>query len=215
MKLISTFIAKKALAVMLVILMVVFTNRLLASPVAEFRVFWNKVEATVVDDNTVVLTWNVTEYNNKTFVVQHSTDGIKWEDIAIVQSKNSAESMTDYSYTHRTKLIGKQYYRLKDIDIDISYTSYSPIKTLMLKSNKQDITIWPNPATDHILIENNDKSNLYTKATIFNLTGKVMLEKKLNNDTNEITINELSPGTYIVKLENSKGISQSQKFVKQ
>jgi len=215
MKLISTFNAKKTLTVMLVILMAVFTNTLLASPVAEFRVFWNKVEATVTKDNTVILTWNVTEYNNKTFVVQHSVDGVHWEDIAIIQSKNSAESMTDYSYTHRNNLSGKQYYRLKDIDIDISSSSFSPVKTLMLKNDNQGITVWPNPATDHIVIENNDHSNLYTKATIFNLAGKMILERKLGSEVNAIAINELSAGTYIVKIENSKGVFQSQKIVKQ
>jgi len=215
MKLISTFITKKALAATLLILMVAVTNARLTSLNNKFRVFWNKFEATASTDNTVILTWNVTEYNNKTFLVQHSVDGINWEDIAIIQSKNSAQSMTDYSYTHKNKLNGKQYYRLMDIDIDLSYTSFSPVKTLTLKNTNQGITIWPNPAADHIVIENDDKSNLYTKATIFNLTGKMMIEKTLSSDGNEISINELSPGTYIVKLENNKGVSHSQKIVKQ
>ena len=85
----------------------------------------------------------------------------------------------------------------------------------MLKNEEPGIAVWPNPATDHILIENNDDSNLFTKATIFNLTGKVMLERKLAANSNEISINELSVGTYIVKIENSKGTFQTQKIVKQ
>ena len=211
MRLISIF-TKKALAATLLILMLTITNDLLASP---FRVFWNKFEATIANDNTVVLTWNVTEYNNKNFVVQHSVDGTKWETIAIIQSQNSAESMTDYSYTHKNKLTGKQYYRLKDIDVDISYTSFSPIKTLVLKDDKQVVAIWPNPATDRITIANNNNGDTYTNAKIFNLAGKMMTEKKLESHTNEISINELPAGTYIVKLENNKGTSFNQKIVKQ
>ena len=213
MKLISTFIAKKTLAVTLLILMVSLTD-VSASPTREFRVFWNRVEASITKDNTVILTWNVTEYNNKTFIVQHSVDGIKWEDIALVQSQDSHESMTDYSYTHKNKLTGKQYYRIKDIDIDVSSSSLSPVKILILKSDHPVVAVWPNPATDHILIENSGNNN-YTKATIYNLTGKVMIESNLGAEVNNISINELSAGTYIVKIQNSKGDSQSQKIIKQ
>jgi hypothetical protein len=215
MKLISTFFTKKTQAVALLILMGTFTNAHQASAADLRRVFWNKFEAVVKGDNTVVLTWNVTEYNNKSFRVQHSVDGTNWEDIAIVQSKNSAESMTDYSYTHINKLHGKQFYRLQDIDVDLGSTGPSPVRTLILKIDNQAITIWPNPASDHILIANNDKGDLYTKARIFDLTGKVVTESNLKPNVNEIAINKLPAGTYIVKIENSKGTSYSQKIAKQ
>jgi hypothetical protein len=193
----------------------VLSTLILTATVAEARVFWNKVEATVSNDGVVTLTWNVTEYNNKHFHVQHSVDGTKWETLTVVESKNSHESMTDYTYSHKNRLQGKQYYRLKDTDIDISYTSFSPIKTLVLKTEKQGMSVWPNPATDRIVIENNDNSNIYTKATIFNLTGKVVLEVKLNDTISEIPVSGLSAGTYVVRIETIKGTSQSRKFVKQ
>jgi mRNA-degrading endonuclease HigB of HigAB toxin-antitoxin module len=215
MKLISAFFTKKTPAVALVALMVMFTNALFASPNDIRRVFWNKFDATLKENNAVVLTWNVTEYNNKSFVVQHSVDGTEWETIALVQSHNSAESMTDYSYTHSNKLGGKQFYRLQDIDVDHGSTGYSPVRTLILKNDKQSVTIWPNPATDQILIANNDNSDMYTKARIFDLAGKVVTERKLNPNVNEIAVNELPSGIYIVKIENIKGASYSQKIVKQ
>jgi hypothetical protein len=142
-------------------------------------------------------------------------DGTNWKDIAVVQSQNSAESMTDYSYTHSNKLRGKQFYRLQDTDVDHGSTGPSPVRTLILKNDNQAITIWPNPATDHILIANKENGDLYTNTRIFDMTGKVMTERKLNPGINEIAINELPAGTYIVKIENSKGASYSQKIVKQ
>ena len=205
MKLISPILTKKLLITSFFMLMITFVNA---------RVFWNKFDVGVNNDNTVVLTWNVTEYNNKSFIVQHSINGNDWEDIAIVQSKNSAESMTDYSFTHRNKLSGKQFYRLKDIDIDTKATGVSPIKTLMLENNKQAVTIWPNPATNHIQIAN-DNNAAYTNAKVIDLTGKTMIEKKLDANINEITVSELPTGIYIVKIENNKGQSHMQKIVKQ
>ena len=215
MKLISTLFTKQTSLVALFMFMVTFTNARLATSAANFRVFWNKFEVTKTNDNTVVLTWNVTEYNNKTFSVQHSVDGLKWEEIALIQSKNSAESITNYSYTHTNKLNGKQFYRLLDIDVDRGSTGFSPVKSLVLKNDKQAIAIWPNPATDHIVITNTDNNDMYTKARIFDLTGKVMSEMKLVSNTNKIAINELPTGTYIVKIENTNGTSYSQKIVKQ
>jgi Secretion system C-terminal sorting domain len=215
MKLISTLFTKKTQAVALLMLMIMFANARTTSTTEMRRVFWNKFEAIVTNENTVVLTWNVTEYNNKSFIVQHSVDGIKWEDIAFVQSQNSAQSMTDYTYTHNNKLRGKQFHRLQDLDIDSRTTGFSPVKTLILSNDKLVIAIWPNPATDHIVVANSKASDVYTKVKLFDLAGKVVSEKKLGPDINEIAINELTPGTYIVKLETSKGTSCSQKIVKQ
>src|SRR5690349_13198969 len=116
MKLVSGFNPKKGFVAAALVLM---------ASIADARVFWNKVEATSNSEGLVTLTWNVTEYNNKQFEVQHSTDGIKWEIIGIVASHNSPQSMTDYTYSYKNRQGGKQYYRLKDIDVDISYSSFS------------------------------------------------------------------------------------------
>jgi hypothetical protein len=214
MKLISIYRTKKTMALGLLMLTAIITYGRITSPTDTRRVFWNKFDVIVNSDNTVVLTWNVTEYNNKSFVVQHSVDGTDWEDIALVQSQNSPQSITDYSYKHNNKLSGKQFYRLKDIDVDLGSTGFSPVKTLILKKDRQVVAIWPNPVTTQILISN-DKVNQYTKAKVFDLTGKIMLEKTLESDVTSIPVNELPAGTYIVKIENTKGIAYSQKIVKQ
>lgn len=206
MRLISEFTSKKALVVSMLILVSTITNA---------RVFWNKVEATITNEGIVTLSWNVTEYNNKHFEVQHSVDGTKWEILGIVESKNSPQSMTDYTFTHKNKLSGKQYYRIKDTDIDVNASSFSPIKTVLLKTVNAGISVWPNPATNRILVQTNDNGVVYAKATIVNLTGRVMLERKLATDVTEIQINDLGAGTYIVKLETLAGTSISRKFIKQ
>jgi hypothetical protein len=214
MHLISTFCLKRATAVGLLLVMMTFTYARSSAPVDTRRVFWNKFEVIETNNNTIVLTWNVTEYNNRSFIVQHSVNGTQWEDIALVQSKNSAESMTDYSYKHINKLGGKQFYRLKDIDVDYGTTGFSPVKTLIRKNAMQVVAIWPNPVTNLILISN-DNSNPYTKAKVFDLTGKVMMERKLEPDVTEIPVTELAAGTYIIKIENNTGAAYTQKIVKQ
>jgi len=207
MKLISTLIAKKTLTVALLMMMATIVNG---------RVFWNKFDVNVTNDKTVVLTWNVTEYNNKSFHIQVSPNGTDWQDIALVPSKNSAESMVDYSFTHSNKQSGKQFYRISELDVDVNSTGFSPIRTLILQNEKQPvISIWPNPATSHVVISGSDNENIYTQARIFDLAGKKVADKKLDGHSNKIAINELPAGTYIVQIENNAGSKYSQKIIKQ
>ena len=91
----------------------------------------------------------------------------------------------------------------------------SPIITLQLQNDKPVITVWPNPATSQIVIANNDKENIYTRASIFDLTGKIMMETKLETNSTKIAIDKFPPGVYIVKLEGDKETAYTQKFIKQ
>lgn len=183
-------------------------------------VFWNVFTAEV-KNNSIVLKWVVTEYNNKAFYIQHSLNGSDWKDIDSINSKKSALSLDDYSYTHKNNVDGRQYYRLRHISGDLTQTGYSEVVTVMLRKEnqnkvKQGISFSPNPATDQVRIINEEGSDMfYSKATIFDLSGKIVAEKKLDSHTNTITIKELPVGIYLVRAEHSDGSSISQKIVKQ
>ena len=214
MKLNSTLFVMKTLAAVLLMLTTTFTYGRISDLNAP-PVFWNIFDAVVKKGNTVELSWVVTEYNNKSFYIQHSLNGSDWKDVAHVPSKNSPESLEDYSYTHNNNLSGKQYYRIKQVDISIDRTGYSKIITVELKSNK-DVIIWPNPATDQIRIVNSSTGkDLYTNAKIFDLSGRMRVEKKLQPDINTIGISELPTGTYLVRIESNDGAIHNQKFIKQ
>jgi hypothetical protein len=216
MKLISVFFVRnifKAMTAVLLMLTTIFTYGRV-SPVSAPPVFWNIFHAIVKKDNAVLLSWVVTEYNNKSFYIQHSVNGSDWKDVAHIPSKNSPESLEDYSYTHINNLNGKQYYRIKQVDINIDRTGYSKVITVELKSDK-DIIIWPNPVTDQIRIINNSTNSVATKAQVFDLSGRMMAEKKLQPDINMIPANELPAGTYLVRIEYNNGLIYNQKIIKQ
>jgi Secretion system C-terminal sorting domain len=215
MKFISGFSSKKMLSVGLLVLTVSITHAAVFSRYDVKKVFWNKFEASVKRGNVVVLTWNVTEYNNKNFLVQYSINGSDWVDIELIESQNSKESMTDYSYEHKTNYKGRQYYRLRALDVDNKSKSISPVIAVVLGDDQQTVTIWPNPATSYIVINNADKGNMYSKALIFDVNGKIVTESKLDPDFTKIAVNDLPAGAYIVKIENEKGTAVTQKFIKQ
>lgn len=168
-----------------------------------------------------MLKWIVTEYNNKGFYIQHSLNGSDWKDIDSISSKNSALTLDEYFYSHKNTLDGRQYYRLKHISGDLTQTGYSEVVTVMLRKEKQNIvkqviSFSPNPATDQVRIINEDGSNkIYSKAKIFDLSGKKVADKKLESHTNTIIITELPAGIYLIRAECNDGTSLSQKIIKQ
>lgn len=175
---------------------------------------WNKFEATVSNNNIIKLEWQVTEENGNGFYIEHSLDGSKWEDIAFIPSKHE-ELNPVYSYFHNNNLNGKQYYRIRQVDAD-GKKNYSEIRIVTLQNSNKNISVWPNPATDQIRIAKDaDDKNSFSKAQVFDLSGRMLLENKLQSDMSTINVSMLPKGTYIVRVQTNNGIVYNQKISKQ
>jgi hypothetical protein len=185
-------------------------------PAGVLPVSWVSFDATVKNSNHVSLKWEVIEDNqNKGFYVQHSLNGNDWEDIAFVQSKNIPESIQQYLYSHSNNLNGKQYYRIKQVDLN-NKISYSEVRVVTLNNSTQTITVWPNPAIDQVRIAAGTGNNsLLAKAQVFDLSGKMLAEKKLNGSTATISVTDLPAGTYLIRVQDNNGASFNQKIIKQ
>lgn len=66
-----------------------------------------------------------------------------------------------------------------------------------------EMEIYPNPALDKIYIDFADKKKL--KMQVYNIVGECVLQKNLNNNTNEVDISSLAKGIYILKFTSPKG----------
>ncbi|MBL7739370.1 MAG: T9SS type A sorting domain-containing protein [Chitinophagaceae bacterium] len=183
-------------------------------------VFWNVFKATAQKDQ-VTLTWIVTEYNNKVFYIQHSLNATDWTTIDSVETKNSPLTLDEYNYTCTNKQEGRHYYRVKQVDIDLVKDGYSEVVTVVLKktreSNQQPgIALWPNPATDQLrVINENDKQAYYSKAFIYDLSGKKIAEKRAGDHTNVFSVKDLPAGIYLVQVQNDDGTYFTRKMIKQ
>jgi Pregnancy-associated plasma protein-A/Secretion system C-terminal sorting domain len=76
---------------------------------------------------------------------------------------------------------------------------------LPLDSNRQlppvMVKVFPNPAAGFVNISSSDAGYLPGKTLrIFNLQGKQMLQQQLTKSTNKIVIEQLLPGTYILRI---------------
>ena len=96
-----------------------------------------------------------------------------------------------------------------------SGTIFKIIDTSLSNSefDKMGFSLYPNPAKGLFTIKSSDE-NLATKIDLFDLSGKLLLTKKLeNNPENTIATTSLSKGMYLVTLETKNGTSYTTKLI--
>ncbi len=146
------------------------------------------------DAEAVNLTWTTAmEKNALHFEIRRSTDGKKFEQIATVGAKGNSDSPVNYSFRDAKPASGTNYYQLKSVDRDGTFTT-SIIVAVQFDLSKTEITIMANSANQTI------KVNVYspvTKAASFavvDVSGKVLLRVKnislqKGNNALEYTLN--------------------------
>lgn len=83
----------------------------------------------------------------------------------------------------------------------------------MEEGSKEGFKMYPNPATDMVLVECSPVSGI--KVEIQDLLGEVISETPLKGDPTAISIENLSPGVYLVNIKNAGNLVHRQKLVKQ
>jgi hypothetical protein len=165
-------------------------------------------------DNDVLLRWStLSELNNDFFSVEYSTNAYNYSEIGVVFGQGNSNIKHDYSFLHKNIDNPFNYYRLKQIDYDGSF-SYS--KTILVEADKgRNDNIRIQLSQDNYLYvwgTNNEINNYY----ISDILGRTLIKGTTNsfNDEAYHTINtsELTAGTYIIVFYN-KTDKQSFKFI--
>lgn len=82
----------------------------------------------------------------------------------------------------------------------------------IVKDSQKDekITIYPNPARDHIVIEGmNEAVNIQ----IVNMSGQALLTEGSQSSSKQISLERFSPGMYLVYIRNEAGTLLEQKKI--
>ena len=150
------------------------------------------------------LTWyTLNEQGNKDFKIEHSTDNINWKEIGRVSSLapdgNSSQKL-QYSFIHKRPAIGKNNYRLKQIDFDETIT-YSKIVTATLNA-KNKIIVYPNPSKGQINIAGTGKGDVIQ---VYNPYGQLVLNKTAYLNIEHINLESQLPGIYTIKITKVRG----------
>lgn len=153
-----------------------------------------------LSNNTVDFYWaTASEKNAKHFETQVSFDGIHFNTMQKVEANGTTSERHNYSTTVSSEKfpVDLVYFRLKMVDNDASY-QYSNVVSLLLESNAETLTVYPNPASEYITISGNFKS-----AVVVDRSGRNVAVQPMS--ANMLNIAGLSVGTYYVVVTTDNG----------
>ena len=174
------------------------------------------VSAQLLLNNTVSVTWEAaTDRSHDHFEVERSTDGTHFAGIGTVRGGSSP-----YSFIDTKPVIGRNYYRIKGVDID-GKPSYSKVVDIVYAPRSLNVLVYPNPVRDVLDIKlYDDRAPEILDIIISDVQGRVICRRAMQaqNGANETKINvqSLVPQVYILKIADRAGVNVSiQKFIKQ
>lgn len=133
------------------------------------------------------------------FIVERSVDGSTWTSINELRAIDGISLYRDIDLSPQSKT---NYYRLKMFDKN-NIVNYSAVQKIYIPSKNDLVKIYPNPAHKKIIITG--KISSFTTLSLYDLSGKLLWEKRLitNHTTVEIDLPDLSRGIYILKVEDA------------
>lgn len=150
----------------------------------------------------VKISWSVaSQKNNDHFSIDRSEDGINFETIGIVKGEGTSSVQKSYSYTDDRPIGGLSYYRLKQTDYDGSETTYK-LSSVSCEASDQGIVVYPNPNSGAFTLEG---AKLYSDVIIYDRFGRKVYEQKNILAKEEIHLNDLPEGVYVVMVVDSTG----------
>ncbi len=157
------------------------------------------------DNGINVLQWSTaSEKNNDYFEIERSVDNAEtFEVIGRIEGKGTSQVLSSYRFDDREAKVGKNYYRLRQVDFDGTF-AYHPdlvVLTLEFVEDLLDFDAFPNPTTDQVvnlkIFKNNSES---VKIRFFDVNGKVCLIEENAFPEVQFKTESLSPGVYIIEV---------------
>ncbi len=150
-----------------------------------------------------ILSWSTQqESNSRHFVIERSNDGRKFSDIGKVAAAGNSNSKRNYFFTDNHPLKGINYYRLRSVDNDNLF-KLSSVRSIR-NEGLADITIYPNPVRERLLININSDKPAKGQMVISDVSGKILYTGiiKVGQGTTAlpVAVDGFAPGTYILKV---------------
>lgn len=177
-----------------------------------------------VINGQVTLKWETaTETNNSGFTVQRSKDNNKFIDLTFIKGKGTSTTQSSYSFTDKSSLSGKYYYRLKQIDYGGAFTYSNTLEVdLGLPKEYSLYQNFPNPfnpsTTIRFALPVNSKVNL----KLYNALGQEVasiLNTELEAGIHQTVFDasQLSSGVYFYMLkvqgENGSNFTSTKRMI--
>ena len=144
--------------------------------------------------NGVNLSWKSANEKNVDYIEIWRKEKLgNAKSIIKVKPYNNESSTNNYSYTDRTATNDEQYYQLKIVDLDGTFsTSDFVVVPKMVKAD--DVLVFPNPANNYIYVKLEQKQLI----RIYNSLGK-LCQQAFVNEQDAVDISKLPNGVYYLR----------------
>lgn len=165
----------------------------------------------------VALNWvTVEEVNASHFIIQRSQNATFWVDVISVNAKGGAATKTKYESFDDNPIIGKSYYRLKQVDNNNDHT-YSLVRVVDINSDEK-FDIFPNPGKDIVNVQLVTDEEAEIEIKLKSIDGRVVLGQSLKTQagTNliQMDVREIAIGVYDLNVYKNGSLLNSNKFLK-
>jgi hypothetical protein len=169
------------------------------------------ITASLADKTSAIVKWVVATptVNSNKFEVEFSSDGKNWTKIGEIKISNTNQG--NYSFLHTNIQAGNIYYRIKETDIDGAWV-YSNIVLLHNKNTSANFVVFPNPASDFIIITAPANGTGKTQIILYDAAGKKLYISMMTAASKEINTGSLPDGIYVLKIV-SEEMSTTQKIM--
>lgn len=151
--------------------------------------------------NNAVLTWQTaSEKDNDFFAIERSFDGQNFTEIGRVKGNGTTAMPMQYGFTDKDLSTGTFYYRLRQVDVN-QESKYTKIQSINIQDGTKRVSIFPNPTSDRIFIQNASSTE---GGVLTDNLGRTVESFKVV--PSEIDLSGLSAGIYVLKIgaENFK-----------
>ena len=159
-------------------------------------------------DSKVLIAWaTATEINNAGFSIERSADNKKFSAVTFIKGQGTSTEKSYYSYTDKSVLSGKYYYRLKQVDFDGTSQYLKSVEIdLGIPKNYSLEQNYPNPFNPSTTIRFALPMNAKVNIKLYNTLGQEVaniFNSDLSAGIHETTFNasNLSSGVYFYRLE--------------
>ncbi|QEK51718.1 hypothetical protein FYC62_08630 [Pedobacter aquae] len=166
-------------------------------------------------ESGIQLSWvTSSERNNSYFDIMRSSDGKKFEKIKAIDGNGNSNNKITYSFTDENPVIGTNYYQLKQIDFNGSF-SLSDIIAVQSGLEIADLKVFSRQNSDELEVIIHSAHFTNADLIITDLTGRKIKETslKLSKGNNSFTIPVNAKNVLVVTLKTATG-NISKKIIK-
>jgi hypothetical protein len=161
----------------------------------------------------IELSWRTSqERNSQSFEIQHSIDAVNYKTIGEIKALGNSQTGKNYQFYDTNPIEGINYYRLKQNDLDKSFSLLRPISVIYV-ANEMDLKLYPNPSEKMIRLPIDFLQNA-KQIVIYDNQGKICQQTNPADIQNrQLSIEKLKAGIYIIQAQSDLQVNV-RRFIK-